>query len=83
MIFVGERINTGFKDVKQAVLDKDPKPIQEWARKQTDAGKFMTDLPNDNPVNTLSGMYDFPENPSGERLALYVVRSYWTLSAEN
>jgi 5-methyltetrahydrofolate corrinoid/iron sulfur protein methyltransferase len=44
MIFVGERINTGFKDIKQAVLDKDPKPIQEWARKQTDAGANYLDV---------------------------------------
>ncbi len=38
MIFIGERINTGFKDVKQAVLDKDPGPLQAWATKQTEAG---------------------------------------------
>lgn len=44
MIFVGERINTGFKDIKEAVLNKDPKPIQEWARKQTDAGATFIDV---------------------------------------
>ena len=38
MIFIGERINTGFKDIKQAVIDKDPGPLQEWAKKQTAAG---------------------------------------------
>jgi len=44
MILIGERINTGFKDIKQAVLDKDPKPLQEWARKQTDAGATYLDV---------------------------------------
>ena len=44
MIFVGERINTGFKDIKQAVTDKDPKPLQEWAKKQTEAGADYLDV---------------------------------------
>jgi len=44
MIFIGERINTGFKDIKQAVLHKDPKPLQEWARKQTAAGASYLDV---------------------------------------
>ena len=44
MIFVGERINTGFKDIKQAVLDKDAKPLQEWAKKQTEAGANYLDV---------------------------------------
>lgn len=44
MIFIAERINTGFKDVKQAVLDKNPEPIQHWARKQTGAGASYLDV---------------------------------------
>lgn len=44
MIFIGERINTGFKDIKQAVLDKNPKPLQDWARKQTEAGASFLDV---------------------------------------
>ena len=44
MIFVGERINTGFKDIKQAVMDKDPKPLQDWAKKQTAAGADYLDV---------------------------------------
>ena len=44
MILVGERINTGFKDIKQAVMDKDPTPLQEWARKQTEAGADYLDV---------------------------------------
>ena len=44
MIFIGERINTGFKDIKQAVMDKDPAPLQDWAAKQTDAGATFLDV---------------------------------------
>ena len=44
MIFIGERINTGFADIKQAVQQKDPKPLQEWARKQTEAGATYLDV---------------------------------------
>ncbi len=44
MILVGERINTGFKEIKQAVLDKNPVPLQEWARKQTEAGANYLDV---------------------------------------
>jgi len=44
MIFIGERINTGFKEIKAAVLEKNPKPIQDWARKQTEAGATFLDV---------------------------------------
>ena len=44
MFFIGERINTGFKDIKQAVMDKNPAPLQEWARKQTAAGASYLDV---------------------------------------
>ena len=44
MIFIGERINTGFKDIKQAVLDKDPGPLQAWAKKQSEAGATFLDV---------------------------------------
>ena len=44
MIFIGERINTGFKDIKQAVMDKDPAPLQEWAKKQAEAGATFLDV---------------------------------------
>ncbi len=44
MIFIGERINTGFKDIKQAVMDKDPAPLQDWAAKQTEAGATFLDV---------------------------------------
>jgi 5-methyltetrahydrofolate corrinoid/iron sulfur protein methyltransferase len=44
MIFIGERINTGFKDIKAAVQEKDPKAIHEWAKKQTEAGANYLDV---------------------------------------
>ena len=44
MIFIGERINTGFKDIKAAVEEKNPGPIQDWARKQTEAGANYLDV---------------------------------------
>jgi len=44
MIFVGERINTGFKDIKQAVMDKDPQPLREWAKRQAAAGAHYLDV---------------------------------------
>jgi len=44
VIFIGERINTGFKDIKRAVQDKEPGPIHHWARKQTKAGASYLDV---------------------------------------
>ncbi|GAG19322.1 unnamed protein product, partial [marine sediment metagenome] len=44
MIFIGERINTGFKDIKQAVTDKNPAPLQDWANKQAAAGATFLDV---------------------------------------
>ena len=34
MIFIGERVNAGFKDIKNAIQEKDGSAIQEWAKKQ-------------------------------------------------
>ena len=44
MIFIGERINTGFKDIRQAVMDKDPGPLTKWAELQTKAGATYLDV---------------------------------------
>jgi len=44
MILIGERINTGFKDIKQAVLNKDPAPLRHWARLQSEAGAHYLDV---------------------------------------
>jgi 5-methyltetrahydrofolate corrinoid/iron sulfur protein methyltransferase len=44
MIFIGERINTGFKEVKAAVLNKDADVIKQLAIKQTKAGATYLDV---------------------------------------
>jgi len=44
MIFIGERINAGFKDIKQAIVNKDGDVIKEWARKQADAKADYIDV---------------------------------------
>lgn len=46
---IGERINGLFKDIREAVANRDPKPIQEWARKQYEAGAHWLDV-NTGPV---------------------------------
>jgi len=44
MIFIGERINTGFKSIKNAVLNKDGDVIRECARKQADCKADYLDV---------------------------------------
>ncbi len=44
MILIGERINGMFKDVKQAIADKNKKVIQDLAKKQTEAGATYLDV---------------------------------------
>jgi 5-methyltetrahydrofolate corrinoid/iron sulfur protein methyltransferase len=44
MIFIGERINTGFKEIKAAVLAHDASAIKEWAVKQTKAKATYLDV---------------------------------------
>lgn len=44
MIFIGERINTGFKDIKAAVEEKNPAAIHDWAKKQTEDGATYLDV---------------------------------------
>ncbi|MHC4649043.1 MAG: dihydropteroate synthase, partial [Planctomycetota bacterium] len=44
MILIAERINGMFKDVKQAIQDKNKQIIQELARKQTEAGATYLDV---------------------------------------
>ncbi|MHC4475415.1 MAG: dihydropteroate synthase [Planctomycetota bacterium] len=44
MIIIGERINGMFKDVKQAIADKDKQVIQDLAKRQTQAGATYLDV---------------------------------------
>jgi len=43
MIMIGERINGMFKDIGKAVVEWDPKPLQEWAKKLELAGAHYLD----------------------------------------
>jgi 5-methyltetrahydrofolate corrinoid/iron sulfur protein methyltransferase len=44
MILIGERINGMFKDVKQAIAEKNKKVIQDLAKEQTQAGANFLDV---------------------------------------
>lgn len=44
MIIIGERINGMFRDIARAIREKDPGPIQHWARKQEEMGAGYLDL---------------------------------------
>lgn len=44
MIFIGERINAGFKDVKRAIAEKDADVLKSWAIKQTEAKANYLDV---------------------------------------
>ncbi len=44
MIFIGERVNAGFKDIKEAIINKDGDVIKEWTRKQADAKADYIDV---------------------------------------
>ena len=44
MIFIGERINGGFKDIQRAIKEKDKSVLQNWAKVQTEAGADYIDV---------------------------------------
>jgi 5-methyltetrahydrofolate corrinoid/iron sulfur protein methyltransferase len=44
MILIGERVNAGFKDVKEAIINKDGSVIKKWTRKQVDAKADYIDV---------------------------------------
>lgn len=44
MIMIGERVNAGFKDIKNAIVNKDGDVIKKWARKQADAKASYIDV---------------------------------------
>ena len=44
MEIIGERINGMFKDIKAAIIERDKKPVQEWAIKQTNNGATWLDV---------------------------------------
>ncbi len=44
MLIIGERINGMFNDIKDALTAKDPKPVQEWAKRQEEGGAAYLDV---------------------------------------
>lgn len=44
MIIIGERINGMFKDIGDALRNKDAKPLQHWALKQEEGGAHYLDV---------------------------------------
>ena len=44
MIFIGERMNAGFKEIKRAIQEKEGDVIKQTARRQADAGATYIDV---------------------------------------
>lgn len=44
MELIGERINGMFKDIKDAIINKNPGPVEFWARRQTEKGAHYLDI---------------------------------------
>lgn len=44
MILIGERINGMFKDIREAILNKDPEPVKHWAVRQGESGAHYLDV---------------------------------------
>lgn len=44
MFIIGERINGMFSDIKEAIQQRDPAPVQKWARLQEEGGAKALDL---------------------------------------
>lgn len=44
MEIIGERINGMFKDIREGIKNRDKKPIQDWAIKQTENGATWLDI---------------------------------------
>jgi len=44
MILIGERINAGFKDIAAAIREKDPGPVEKWAKLQAERGADYLDV---------------------------------------
>ncbi len=44
MIIIGERINGMFRDIAQAIKDRDPSAVHDWARKQEESGAHYLDI---------------------------------------
>jgi 5-methyltetrahydrofolate corrinoid/iron sulfur protein methyltransferase len=74
MIIIGERINGMFKDIAKAIKEKDPAPVQEWARKQEYNGAHYLDInvgpSSPNPVEAMLWLIEATQEVSDLPLAL-------------
>jgi len=44
VLIIGERINGMFSDIKRAIQERDPAPVQKWTRRQEEGGARALDL---------------------------------------
>ena len=74
MIIIGERINGMFKDVARAIKERDPKTIQEWARKQEENGSHVLDInvgpSSSEPVEAMKWLVEVTQEVSDLPLCL-------------
>lgn len=52
MILIGERINGMFKDIREAILNRDPEPIRYWAKRQFERCAAFLDINTGPTVDT-------------------------------
>jgi 5-methyltetrahydrofolate corrinoid/iron sulfur protein methyltransferase len=74
MIIIGERINGMFKDIAKAIRERDPAPVQEWARRQEKNGARYLDLnvgpSSAEPVEAMQWLVEVTQAVSDLPLAL-------------
>lgn len=62
MEIIGERINGIFKDIQRAIAEKDKKPVQDWAIKQSNNGAYWLDVSAgvsaENPMDAMIWLVD-------------------------
>ncbi len=74
MIIIGERINGMFTDIGNAIVTRDPKAVQEWAKKQDAAGAGYLDIntgpKSKNQVEDMKWLVEVAQEVSDKPLAL-------------
>ena len=73
MIIIGERSNGMFKDIARAIKERDPRPVQEWARKQEANGAHYLDINvgpgSSDPVGAMQWLVEVPRRCRAYRCA--------------
>ena len=74
MFIIGERINGMFKDIAAAIRARDPRPVQEWARRQELCGARYLDLSTGpsvkNPVKAMRWLVEVTQEVTDLPLCL-------------